>query len=68
MDQQDLSMPTKYDPAAIEKDRYQYWVDGKFFEATGDKEKEPYTIVIPPPNVTGNCTLAMRGIRHCRIF
>ncbi|MBN9653848.1 valine--tRNA ligase [Halobacillus sp. GSS1] len=57
MNQQDLSMPTKYDPAAVEKDRYQYWVDGKFFEATGDKNKEPYTIVIPPPNVTGKLHL-----------
>ncbi|WP_281975906.1 valine--tRNA ligase [Halobacillus litoralis] len=57
MSQEDLSMPTKYDPATIEKDRYRYWVDGKFFEATGDKNKEPYTIVIPPPNVTGKLHL-----------
>ena len=57
MNQTDLSMPTKYDPAAVEKDRYQYWVDGKFFEASGDKNKEPYTIVIPPPNVTGKLHL-----------
>ncbi|MFC7061632.1 valine--tRNA ligase [Halobacillus seohaensis] len=57
MEQKDVSMPTKYDPLAIEKDRYKYWVDGKFFEATGDKNKEPYTIVIPPPNVTGKLHL-----------
>ncbi|MCA1009829.1 valine--tRNA ligase [Halobacillus halophilus] len=57
MNQTDLSMPTKYDPASVEKDRYQYWVDGKFFEASGDKNKEPYTIVIPPPNVTGKLHL-----------
>ncbi|WP_079530419.1 valine--tRNA ligase [Halobacillus hunanensis] len=57
MEQNDVTMPTKYDPAAVEKDRYQYWVDGKFFEATGDKNKEPYTIVIPPPNVTGKLHL-----------
>ncbi|WP_226583432.1 valine--tRNA ligase [Halobacillus litoralis] len=57
MNHQDLSMPTKYDPSAVEKDRYQYWVDGKFFEATGDKNKKPYTIVIPPPNVTGKLHL-----------
>ncbi|MGP4067582.1 valine--tRNA ligase [Halobacillus sp. B29] len=57
MSQTDLSMPTKYDPASVEKDRYQYWVDGKFFEASGDKNKEPYTIVIPPPNVTGKLHL-----------
>ncbi|UOR12156.1 valine--tRNA ligase [Halobacillus amylolyticus] len=57
MEQQDVTMPTKYDPAAIEKDRYQYWVEGKFFEATGDVNKEPYTVVIPPPNVTGKLHL-----------
>ncbi|MCA0969916.1 valine--tRNA ligase [Halobacillus litoralis] len=57
MNQTDLSMPTKYDPQSVENDRYQYWVDGKFFEATGDKNKEPFTIVIPPPNVTGKLHL-----------
>ncbi|MFC7321046.1 valine--tRNA ligase [Halobacillus campisalis] len=57
MEHENLSMPTKYDPAEIEKDRYQYWVDGKFFEADGDKSKEPYTVVIPPPNVTGKLHL-----------
>ncbi len=50
-------MPTKYDPKAIEHGRYKWWIDGKFFEATNDKEKEPYTIVIPPPNVTGKLHL-----------
>ncbi|WP_226036517.1 valine--tRNA ligase [Aquibacillus saliphilus] len=48
-----VSLPPKYDPTAVEKDRYKYWLDGKFFEATGDKSKKPFTIVIPPPNVTG---------------
>ncbi len=50
-------MPTKYDPQATEQKWYPYWVDGKFFEATGDKNKTPYTIVIPPPNVTGKLHL-----------
>lgn len=52
-----MSLPTKYDPKAVEENRYQYWLDGKFFEATNDPEKEPYTIVIPPPNVTGKLHL-----------
>jgi len=52
-----VSLPTKYDPKAVEENRYQYWLDGKFFEATNDPEKEPYTIVIPPPNVTGKLHL-----------
>lgn len=52
-----MTLPTKYDPKAVEENRYQYWLDGKFFEATNDPEKEPYTIVIPPPNVTGKLHL-----------
>jgi len=52
-----VTLPTKYDPKAVEENRYQYWLDGKFFEATNDPEKEPYTIVIPPPNVTGKLHL-----------
>jgi valyl-tRNA synthetase len=56
-EQQQVSMPSKYDPQATEAKWYPYWVNGKFFEATGDPEKEPYTIVIPPPNVTGKLHL-----------
>lgn len=56
-EKQELSMPTKYDPKATEESWYKYWVDGKFFEATGDESKPPYTIVIPPPNVTGKLHL-----------
>ena len=52
-----LNMPTKYDPKAVEKDRYQWWLENKFFEAKPDTNKEPYTIVIPPPNVTGKLHL-----------
>ncbi|GGB28156.1 valine--tRNA ligase [Virgibacillus dakarensis] len=54
---QGSSLPPKYNPQEIEKGRYQFWIDGKFFEATGDETKEPYTIVIPPPNVTGKLHL-----------
>ena len=55
--QKEIGMPTKYDPQSIEKGRYDWWLEGKFFEAGQDKEKEPYTIVIPPPNVTGKLHL-----------
>ncbi|WP_164216385.1 valine--tRNA ligase [Virgibacillus sp. YIM 98842] len=51
------SLSPKYRPAEVEKGRYQFWLKGKYFEATGDKEKEPFTIVIPPPNVTGRLHL-----------
>lgn len=57
MAEQEINLSTKYDPKAIEANHYQYWLDGKFFEATNDPEKEPYTIVIPPPNVTGKLHL-----------
>lgn len=53
MTKEQHNLPPKYDSAAVEKSRYQYWVEGKFFEATGDPEKQPYTVMIPPPNVTG---------------
>ncbi len=42
-----------YDPAQSEDKWYKYWLDNKFFTAKADPLKEPYTIVIPPPNVTG---------------
>jgi valyl-tRNA synthetase len=47
-----MSTPTKYDPSEIEQKWYSYWLDKKFFHSEPD-EREPYTIVIPPPNVTG---------------
>ncbi|MCF6185515.1 MAG: valine--tRNA ligase, partial [Bacteroidales bacterium] len=43
---------TKYTPSATEEKWYQYWLDNKLFKSTPD-EREPFTIVIPPPNVTG---------------
>ncbi|WP_284139733.1 MULTISPECIES: valine--tRNA ligase [unclassified Virgibacillus] len=56
-DEKNNTLPSKYDPKEVENGRYQFWLDGKYFEATGDKEKEPFTIVIPPPNVTGKLHL-----------
>ena len=42
-----------YDPAGVETKWYQYWLDHKLFEAHVDHSKKPYTIIMPPPNVTG---------------
>ncbi len=42
-----------YDPSSVEDKIYKYWMDGKFFHADPDPKKEPYCIVIPPPNITG---------------
>ena len=46
----------KYDFKEVEAGKYDFWLKGGFFEA-GDKDKEPFTIVIPPPNVTGKLHL-----------
>ncbi|MER2127067.1 valine--tRNA ligase [Solibacillus sp.] len=53
----ELTMPTKYDPQSTEAGRYEWWLNGKFFEADPTSDKEPYSIVIPPPNVTGKLHL-----------
>src|SRR5258708_17889034 len=46
-------LPKTYDPAAVEAKAYQTWLDEKCFHADPDASGEPYSIVIPPPNVTG---------------
>ena len=46
-------LPKTYDPKASESRLYQFWLDGGFFNAEVDKNKKPYSIVLPPPNVTG---------------
>ena len=47
-----MEIATKYDPKEVESKWYQYWIDNKLFSSKPDN-REPYTIVIPPPNVTG---------------
>ena len=47
-----MELASKYDPHAVESKWYQYWLDNKLFSSKPDG-REPYTIVIPPPNVTG---------------
>ena len=47
-----MELATKYDPKEVESKWYQYWLDNKLFSSKPDG-REPYTIVIPPPNVTG---------------
>jgi valyl-tRNA synthetase len=53
-DQPKASLPPTYDPKAAEEKWYDYWLEGGFFHADADSDKQPFTIVIPPPNVTGN--------------
>ena len=42
-----------YDPSEVEDRIYDFWMQGNYFHADPDPKKEPYTIVIPPPNITG---------------
>lgn len=42
-----------YNPAEIEEKLYQKWLDSKYFHAQVNKDKKPFTIVMPPPNITG---------------
>ena len=43
----------QYDPKDVEDRIYASWLEGKYFHAKVDETKKPYTIVIPPPNITG---------------
>ena len=69
------TMPTTYDPKSAEKKWYDYWIKGRYFEAGRRKDAQPFTIVIPPPNVTGmlhighalDCTLQDILIRAKRM-
>ena len=50
-------MPSKYHPQSVEEGKYQEWVDQGVFKPSGDQKAKPYSIVIPPPNVTGKLHL-----------
>ncbi|EAH0160129.1 valine--tRNA ligase, partial [Listeria monocytogenes] len=53
----EINMPTKYEPSNVEAGKYKWWLEKEFFKAEGNTDKEPYSIVIPPPNVTGKLHL-----------
>lgn len=50
-------LSSKYNPAEVEAGRYQKWLDADVFKPSGDQKAKPYSIVIPPPNVTGKLHL-----------
>ncbi|KRP27412.1 MAG: valine--tRNA ligase [Cryomorphaceae bacterium BACL22 MAG-120619-bin32] len=70
-----MTIPSKYDASQVEGKWYEYWMKHNYFHSTPD-EREPYTIVIPPPNVTGvlhmghmlNNTIQDVLIRHARLL
>ena len=47
-------MDKSYNPTSIEDKNYNLWIDNKYYKAEPDKNKIPFSIVIPPPNVTGS--------------
>lgn len=53
----EIQMPSKFDPKSVEEGKYRHWVESGYFKPSEDKEAEPYSIVIPPPNVTGKLHL-----------
>ena len=64
------NIPKTYDPASVEKKWYQFWEKNKYFHAEPDSDRKPFTIVIPPPNITGqldSCTWGMPWTTRCRI-
>ncbi len=71
-----MSIPSKFDASEFEKKWYQYYLDQHLFDSDVDKNKKAYTIVIPPPNVTGalhmghmlNNTLQDILIRRARLL
>jgi len=50
-------LPKTYDPKSVEPKWYQQWIDNHDFEADAHSRKPPFSIVIPPPNITGVLTL-----------
>ncbi len=50
-------IPKAYDSSAVEDKWYKYWLEKNLFHSEVDENKKPYTIVIPPPNVTGMLTM-----------
>lgn len=50
-------MQTKYEPQKFEKEIYQSWENGGYFKSNPDPDKKPFTIVMPPPNITGKLHL-----------
>ncbi|OTP09672.1 valine-tRNA ligase [Enterococcus sp. 10A9_DIV0425] len=54
---EEKNLSTKYNPQEVEAGRYQSWLDEDLFKPSGDKKAKPYSIVIPPPNVTGKLHL-----------
>ncbi|MCG1009188.1 valine--tRNA ligase [Salinicoccus sp. ID82-1] len=52
-----MEMSKKYDPRSVEEGKYEKWVESGYFKSDAQSDKPPFSIVIPPPNVTGKLHL-----------
>ena len=53
----ELNLAKVYDPGQVEDKWYKYWEENGFFTPEVDRDKKPFSIVMPPPNVTGSLHL-----------
>jgi valyl-tRNA synthetase len=60
-------LPSQFSPSEIEGPLYQKWLDAGYFTADSQSTKQPFSIVIPPPNVTGSLHIAMHLITPFKI-
>lgn len=49
-----VDIPKRYEPHRVEEKWYRFWEDGGYFKAKADPSKRPFSVVIPPPNITGS--------------
>ena len=52
-----IEISKAYNPSQVEDKWFEYWTANNLYHSEVDNEKEPYTIVIPPPNITGILTM-----------
>ncbi|MDO8674011.1 MAG: valine--tRNA ligase [Dehalococcoidia bacterium] len=50
---QKIEMPKAYEPQLVEQRQYKFWLDGGYFKPKIDHNKKPFTVIMPPPNITG---------------
>ena len=51
---EEATLPSAYNPQDVEERIYNFWLENKCFEGQANSDKKSYTIVLPPPNVTGS--------------
>ena len=56
-----------YDPNRVEDKWYQHWLDQNYFHVKPDPQKKPYTVVIPPPNITGMLTMGHVSVSYTHL-